>query len=540
VASISKRRYWADPKTGREVPAGTPGAERKESRFWRIRYRDSAGRTQSAKGYVDLRATRQLAARLEAAAAQGEEGLLNRYLVHDRRPLEDHVGEYIRHLQMLGRDDKYCYNIKKRIDVLMTQCNWKKLRDITAESFNSWREKRHGQPDSSGKTLNQWLETARAFLNWCASPARGRVAVNPLAGIEKLPHTPTFQRRALQPEELSALFNASSVERYRVYVVAVTTGLRRAELEDLQWGDVVLDAPQPFLSLRDYATKARRADVFALKSEVAALLKEMRPAEWAEKDKVFARVPGVDELLADLAAAGVALPVEGSLDRIDFHALRTTLGSLIGRAGIPERVGMELLRVTDSRLLRQTYCDPRILQTHQAAQDLPIPTDRAPPSVPSQNQRSILTGTDTYPLTAGEPPVQNRTQKPVGTRRIMTASGGPGLTAASDKPLQVGGISRDVTASDGKRQDGQKAPRVGLEPTKKLADFAENFRFPGGPGPVSDSEPEITPEQPPPATPPAPPHDPLFDHLVSFWPSLSQSMRESIVALASAAAKDAH
>jgi integrase len=394
MASITKRKYWADPNTGKPVPRGTPGAVLRESPYYRIRYLGAGGRLISAKGYTDLRSTQQLAARLQAAAARGEEGLVDRYAQHDRRPLREHLADYLLDLEMHGRDDKYRYTMRKRLERLMRECKWTRLRDVTAESFDTWRREqfRAGKRRKSGQTLNQWLDSARAFLNWLAAGERRRIAENPIAGLTPLPETATFARRALREEEIKALYEAAPDERRRVYAFALTTGLRRQEIADLQWGDVKIDVPSPFLQLRESATKARRADVFAIKEEIAEMLKALRPAGWGETDPVFAEVPTVDQLRQDLAQGGVELPEDADADRIDFHALRTTLGSFIGRSGIAERVGMQLLRVTDPKLLRQTYCDPRILQTSQGLANVSVPTPAAAGSAPAAVVNPVVNG----------------------------------------------------------------------------------------------------------------------------------------------------
>jgi hypothetical protein len=70
MASISKRRYWVNPQTGKEVLRETPGAVQRESRFFRIRYTNAAGKLVSVRGFVDLCATRHLAAQLQTEASR--------------------------------------------------------------------------------------------------------------------------------------------------------------------------------------------------------------------------------------------------------------------------------------------------------------------------------------------------------------------------------------------------------------------------------------------------------------------------------------
>ncbi|HVT81948.1 MAG TPA: tyrosine-type recombinase/integrase, partial [Phycisphaerae bacterium] len=371
MASITRRSYWVDPATGKEVSRGTPGAVRRQAKRWRIRFRAPSGKVISRVGYTDKRATEQLAAKLEAAAARGEELLVDQFADHNKRPLSRHLEDFLRDLELRGRDDAYRYVLDLRLKKLARECRWTRLCDVTAESFHDWRRRQVGK---SGKTLNDFLDAVRRMMNWAVESKRA--ARNPVAGMARLPHEPVFKRLALQADELRLLFAAAPIERYQVYVFAVTTGLRRQEIADLRWGDVKLDVPRPFLALRAEATKARRDDDVALKPEIAQMLRGMRPAGFAEEDAVFAQVPSAQVLRQDLAAAGVELPA-GIDERLDFHSLRTTLGSFLGTAHLPERVGMEILRVTDPKLLHRTYCDPRVLRTGDAITAVDIPTEPA-------------------------------------------------------------------------------------------------------------------------------------------------------------------
>ena len=51
--------------------------------------------------------------------------------------------------------------------------------------------------------------------------------------------------------------------------VAVWTGLRRSELRQLEWRDVLLDEPMPHLKLRAATTKPGRADTILLHPQLA-------------------------------------------------------------------------------------------------------------------------------------------------------------------------------------------------------------------------------------------------------------------------------
>jgi hypothetical protein len=56
-------------------------------------------------------------------------------------PLEQHLKEYVADLSALNRDAQYVYELKNRVRRLIRDCGWTVLRDITADSFQSWRAK---------------------------------------------------------------------------------------------------------------------------------------------------------------------------------------------------------------------------------------------------------------------------------------------------------------------------------------------------------------------------------------------------------------
>jgi integrase len=161
-----------------------------------------------------------------------------------------HVGEALR----------TSFHTRGRLQRRARECRWKFLRDVTAESFNTWASK---QRDLSVKPRNEYLAHAVALANWAVR--HGRLLQNPLRKVPKQSSKgrETFQRRALSVAQLVQLVGRDR-KRGLANLVAGCTGLRRREIKLLLWSDVRLEGAKPFIDVRAITTKAKRAAVIPL------------------------------------------------------------------------------------------------------------------------------------------------------------------------------------------------------------------------------------------------------------------------------------
>lgn len=373
MASIYKMSYKA------KLPDGT--LERRECKAYTIEYHNAAGQRVRVKGYRDLKATQQKAAKLEQAVARGEEGLIDRFKEHKATGLAAHIGAYVADLTAKGRAEMYVYNANRRLRILADACSWATLTDIDANSFIKWREKARRTPQNgpgrtgevaSAETVNQYLETARGFLSWCVSA--GRFGSNPLATVAKVTGEARRKRRALSDEQVAKLLDVTPEDQKLFIRVGLATGLRRSELAALKWGDVRLNAIKPYLQLRAEATKARRADRLALPPTLAEDLRKSRPENAGDGSRVFPTPQTLDGWKDALAAAGIAYKDEMGR-QADFHAgTRKTLCTRMSKAGLPIAIAMRIMRHTDARLTLVDYTDDEQLGLHDALAAIPEPT----------------------------------------------------------------------------------------------------------------------------------------------------------------------
>ena len=157
-----------------------------------------------------------------------------------------------------NRSPDYVRKVQDRIDRLRKELRWATLGSLQPDPLSRWLalQIRNGLGE---RTANHYLEAAIAFCNWCV--AQRRLERNPIEHVSKATVIdPRCLRRAATIEELRRLLKASG-KRALVYLTAVLTGLRRRELQQLQWGDAILDDPQPRLALRAKTTKSRRGRI---------------------------------------------------------------------------------------------------------------------------------------------------------------------------------------------------------------------------------------------------------------------------------------
>jgi len=155
------------------------------------------------------------------------------------------------------------------------------------------------------------------------------------------------------------------------------TGLRRSEMDALQWGDIRLDEEKPFIVARAATTKNRQEAKLWIRPELLAILKDMRPADASADQPVFRAVLDVAgghkirRFQRDLKAAGI--PYRDAQGRTaDFHALsRMTPNTHMGQMGVGERVRQEFMRHSDLRLTSAVYTDAGQLPTAGAILALP-------------------------------------------------------------------------------------------------------------------------------------------------------------------------
>src|SRR6266550_9339399 len=260
------------------------------------------------------------------------------------------------------------------------ECKWREVRDVTAKSFCTWRDKEAER--KSAKTLNEYLHAINGLMNWL----QPRVGINPLRFVQKAELNGKNKRegRAFTAEELERLCSVSG-RRGFVYRIAARTGIRRGELNEIEQRDIHLEAPLPFIVVRASISKNHKQAMQPLTPDAVYALRELTHGDERPTDRVFkGLIPRMPRFRADLEAAGISY-IDTKGEYADFHSLGKTFGTMLTLAGVPQRVVMELMRHSDMRLTALVYTDAGMLPIDDAISKLPMLTaESAAPQIAPQ------------------------------------------------------------------------------------------------------------------------------------------------------------
>lgn len=341
----------------------------KNSRYWQMRW-EVAGEKQSSKS-LRVRDKRTAEKRMHEFIKEFEQEAIGILPARNLREasemsLESLLTAYLDDLSAQKCASKYVENTGRYIRKVVTARNWKTIRDISAEGFTAWRSL---QRDLAAKSLNQYFGALTSFCNWLVNTER--MKENPLRRVSKVKdHDKKRVRRAVSDEEIQKLLEVAPSERRIIYLIALHTGLRRSEIELLEWQDVILVDENPQIHLRCVTTKNRKGETVFLHPELVTALKESKDTSATDDSRVVKMFNKLDLFKKDLAAAGIVY--KDAMGRVfDLHAMRVTFNTRLANHSVPTRIAMQAMRHSDEKLTTKVYTDTALLPV--AAQVCSLP-----------------------------------------------------------------------------------------------------------------------------------------------------------------------
>ncbi|MGD2109734.1 MAG: tyrosine-type recombinase/integrase, partial [Phycisphaerae bacterium] len=320
---------------------------------WYIEYVDASGRPRRKAGYTDKRASEAYAAELQRAVDREKAGIIDAESLNLSKQLGASIGTHIEayrlHLRTAGVSAWHLAETTRRLRTIIEACGFARLGDVKAEPVQRWCALQESE-GMSARTRNTYTGSLRAFVRWCV--ADRRLASDPLVTLGKADETAdkrrnrralsedelvrlvltaelrplaeygrptvrkprcerkkkrdTWSRAALTPDNMAESLNRAREslkenpalvgrlertgrERALIYRALVLTGLRRGELAALTWGDLSIDTPDAWLTVRAEVAKNRREDAVPIRGDLAADLREWRTecGDPSSTDSVF-------------------------------------------------------------------------------------------------------------------------------------------------------------------------------------------------------------------------------------------------------------
>ena len=258
------------------------------------------------------------------------------------------VHEYKRYKQVEGLEDSSIY------EVILTLRHYERLvgptssKDITQQSLDTFVLKRSGEIKKN--TLNKDIKNLHAFLKWAA---KNRF-VDPDLKVRKVKVAPkpVTSLSAQQVKELITTASKYPTLRLRI-LMAVTTGLRRSDIESIHIGDIQFDR-----------------NIIATRNRKAKKVMPERPIPepmMTELSNYVATLPERQErLFTDKFSPKRWEKVRRAmrLPKLQFQDLRKTFASLLAQKGVSTAVTQRLLEHSSPQLTNDVYTnvDPVLRQ----------------------------------------------------------------------------------------------------------------------------------------------------------------------------------
>ncbi len=416
--SMTKNKYpglfkktitrYVDPN-GKRATKDTDGATKvtTKSSTWYCRVRDARGLLHEFKLFTDAKASNEKRSTLIRNAERGESGLLSPFEAQLKRPIKEHMAEFINDLRNQGRTDDHCDLRHTHISFLIKESKARFIRDLSASKIRSAIAKIK-EKGRSQQTCNHYLKSIKHFTGWLVSDRRTDEDVLKFLDTGSVDADGRIVRRELSDGEIRLLLDAARTgkpylgltgyQRFTLYATALGTGLRASELASLRCRSFNMDDDIPTVTIEAKSEKARRGAVLPLVGALADLLRPwlktigadepLWPGVWAEQKRgskfmqfdlgnarlAWLETADNDQQRVEMESTDFLQYRNRIGEQADFHALRHTCGSRLHRAGSSTKETQMMMRHADPSITLRTYVHSNLQDLAGAiAKQAPLP-----------------------------------------------------------------------------------------------------------------------------------------------------------------------
>jgi integrase len=426
-----------------------------------IVYFDENGKRRKKTGATDKQVTERIARDIENRVALRREGLIDaafeRFSESERKPLRDHLDDFITSLQSRGRDDRHIRSTRTYIERIITVSHIERFSHLTPSAATIAIGALETKLKLSARAVNAHATAIKALARWAWKD--GRIRAYELGNIGRRNEQAhrKYIRRPLTEAELRKLIattrtapqwkRMNGVDRSWFYALGAATGFRRSELGALRPEDFEIKGPNPIVRLVGSQTKNGQHAEQPLPVGLAAELRTWLLTK-APGSPVFALPEKTARMLhADLRRCNIE-PVDSQGRVVDTHSLRHGYVSALARAGVPIKVAQTLARHSDPKLTMNVY-------SHLTAFDLHGAIANAIPDLTTESvaAEAVATGTGGTPLVGSSPRATQSATLPNRDEARLRSSQGVKSIRQMSLNQRVVGSSPTGGISDNRRQD---------------------------------------------------------------------------------------
>ncbi|MFK7957345.1 MAG: tyrosine-type recombinase/integrase [Lysobacterales bacterium] len=219
------------------------------------------------------------------------------------------------------------------------------LRKMTRIDVENWQSERR-RAGKAPSTINREIAQLRSALKHAVNDPACALSANPIARIKPQPTDFVVKNRFLQSDEKTRLFRAlrgRTCHLRPMTFLALNTGLRRGEIFDLQWSDIVFPPDGQSLTVRGNASRSKQPRTIKLnqRATLEMLRWQRLSSNRTPPERVF---PGRNGGRLDNIKKGWAgLMREAQIENFRFDDCRHDFASRLVRAGVPLQVVSSLL-----------------------------------------------------------------------------------------------------------------------------------------------------------------------------------------------------
>ena len=375
-----------DPKTGRKTKT--------ESRKWWGQYRDAHGTLKRVPLACNKNVAKQMLAEIVARIEREKAGVVDPTIGEMKRPITQHIDDFEKYQKSKNNSPLYVQEIVTKVKRFARHCRWRNISQIKEDDVENFLLDLREKEGLSIQTSNHYLRGIKTFVNWLVQ--RNRLNRDPLVGIKKLNAATDrrHDRRALAAAEFTRLLDVAETgppacgldgpDRAMLYMLAAYTGFRKGELGSLTLRSFRLDTKPCTITVQAAYSKRRREDVQVMHPDLVTKFKEWISHKNVGPNDILFPISrktcgterdGAECLMFDLGAARAFWIAEAETEEeekrreasdfltyknfdgrfADFHSLRHTFITNLGKAKVSPKTAQTLARHSDISLTMNIY-----------------------------------------------------------------------------------------------------------------------------------------------------------------------------------------